>query len=154
MASPIWWTWVWVNSGSWWLTGRPVVLQFTRSQRVGHDWAAELNAMWLNTSEAHFLFCKTKTESEIRSSIWVYSVQVFYSIELPWVKNENWLYLFVLSVLWWNRIYNGILFTHKKNEILPFMVTWMGLEGIILSGISQKDIIWSHLYTDCKNQKP
>ena len=33
----------WVNSGSWWWTGRPGVLWFTGSQRVGHDWATELN---------------------------------------------------------------------------------------------------------------
>ena len=37
-----WWTWVWVNSGSWWWTGRSGVLQFMGSQRVGHDWATEL----------------------------------------------------------------------------------------------------------------
>ena len=43
MASPIWWTWVWVNSGRWWWTGRPGVLRFMGSQRVGHDWATELN---------------------------------------------------------------------------------------------------------------
>ena len=43
MASPTRWTWVWVNSGSWWWTGRPGVLQFMGSQRVGHDWATELN---------------------------------------------------------------------------------------------------------------
>ena len=35
--------WVWVNSGSWWWTGRPGVLRFMGSQRVGHDWATELN---------------------------------------------------------------------------------------------------------------
>ena len=46
MASPTWWTRVWVNSGSWWWTGRPGVLQFMESQRVGHDWATELN--WPN----------------------------------------------------------------------------------------------------------
>ena len=34
-ASPTWWTWVWVNSGSWWLNGRPDVLQFMGSQKVG-----------------------------------------------------------------------------------------------------------------------
>ena len=39
MASPTQWTWVWVNSGSWWWTGKPVVLE---SQRVGHNWATEL----------------------------------------------------------------------------------------------------------------
>ena len=43
MASPTQWTWVWVNSGSWWWTGRPGMLQFMRSQRVGHDWVTELN---------------------------------------------------------------------------------------------------------------
>ena len=37
------WTWVWVNSGSWWWTGRPGVLWFMGSQRVRHDWATELN---------------------------------------------------------------------------------------------------------------
>ena len=45
MASLTQWTWVWVNSGSWWWTGRPGVLQFMGSKRVGHDWATELN--WL-----------------------------------------------------------------------------------------------------------
>ena len=37
------WTWVSVNSGSWWGTGRPGVLRFMGSQRVGHDWTTELN---------------------------------------------------------------------------------------------------------------
>ena len=43
MASLTRWTWVWANSGSWWWTGRPVVLRFMGSQRVRHDWATELN---------------------------------------------------------------------------------------------------------------
>ena len=43
MASPTWWTWVWVNSRRWWWTGRPGVLGFMGSQRVGHDWVNELN---------------------------------------------------------------------------------------------------------------
>ena len=43
MASPTWWMWVLVNSGSWWWTGRPGVLRFMGSQRVGHDWVTELN---------------------------------------------------------------------------------------------------------------
>ena len=48
-ASLTWWTWVWVNSGSWWWTGRPGMLRFMRSQRVGHDWATELN--WTHASK-------------------------------------------------------------------------------------------------------
>ena len=43
MASPTRWTWVWVDAGSHWRTGRPGVLQFMGSQRIGHDWATELN---------------------------------------------------------------------------------------------------------------
>ena len=43
MASPTQWTWVWVDSGNWWWTGRTGVLWFMGSQRVGHDWATELN---------------------------------------------------------------------------------------------------------------
>ena len=42
-ASPAQWMWVWVNSGSWWWTGRPGVLRFMGSQTVRHDWATELN---------------------------------------------------------------------------------------------------------------
>ena len=37
MASLTRWTWVWVDSGSWWWTGRPGVLQFMGSRRVRHD---------------------------------------------------------------------------------------------------------------------
>ena len=43
MAPPTQGTWVWVNSESSWCTGRPGVLRFMWSQRVGHDWATELN---------------------------------------------------------------------------------------------------------------
>ena len=43
MASLTLWTWVWVNSRSWWWTGSPDVLQFMGLQRVRHDWATELN---------------------------------------------------------------------------------------------------------------
>ena len=53
MASPTQWTWVWMNSGSWWWTGRPGVLQFMGSQRVRHDWATELNWTELNWTEKY-----------------------------------------------------------------------------------------------------
>ena len=57
MASLTQWTWVWVNSGSWWWTGRPGVLGFMGLQRVGHYWATELN--WTETAywKAETLFC-------------------------------------------------------------------------------------------------
>ena len=43
MASLTQWAWVWVNSGSWWWTGRPGMLQSMGLQRVRHNWATELN---------------------------------------------------------------------------------------------------------------
>ena len=48
-------TWIWASSGSWWWTVKPGELQSMGSQRVGHDWATELNCKtgcwrrrWLN----------------------------------------------------------------------------------------------------------
>ena len=43
MASPTQWTWDWVDSWSWWWTGRHGVLWFMGLQRVRHNWATELN---------------------------------------------------------------------------------------------------------------
>ena len=43
MVSPTQWTRIWASSRSWWWTGKPGVLQSMGSQRVGHDWATELN---------------------------------------------------------------------------------------------------------------
>ena len=65
MASPTRWTWVWVNSGSWWWTGRPGVLWFMGSQRVRHDWAIELN--WTEYSCIHCQY-----------SNWILKIYVLY----------------------------------------------------------------------------
>ena len=78
--------WVWVNSGSWWWTGRPGVLQFMGSQRVGHDWATELNWIPVNgitvlsVIQAHDLVVKQErrdSNTEWVKSLWslpVYSI--------------------------------------------------------------------------------
>ena len=65
MASLTQWTWVWVNSGSWWWTGRPGMLQSVGSQRVGHDWATELN--W--TEPGPFLGDETALIKHARAAI-------------------------------------------------------------------------------------
>ena len=63
MASPTRWTRVWVDSRSWWWTGRPGMLQFMGSQRVGHDWATELN--WTELCQK----CKTETTIKKRGAL-------------------------------------------------------------------------------------
>ena len=65
------WTWVCINSRSWWWTGRPGMLQFTGSQRVRHDWATELNWIELNVpitvTNNH---CHPQPQNERESSSW------------------------------------------------------------------------------------
>ena len=43
-------------------------------------------------------------------------------------------------------IYNGILLSHKRNEISLFVTSWGDLEGIILSEISQRKIPYNFTY--------
>ena len=66
MASLTWWTWVWVNSGSWWQTWRPGVLRFMGSQRVGHNWVTELN--WTDSSNSYLGLAGTSEEKVQGSS--------------------------------------------------------------------------------------
>ena len=54
MASLTQWTWVRANSGTWWWTGRPGVLQSMGLPRVRHDWATELNWLFLSTFLCRF----------------------------------------------------------------------------------------------------
>ena len=89
MASLTQWTGVWVSSRSWWWTGRPGMLQSMGSQRVGYDWATELNWTEVNHKESlislkdptifHWLR-EVGSTGDIRSSSvrgWVRDVHVY-----------------------------------------------------------------------------
>ena len=77
MASPTQWTWVLVNSGSWWWTGRPGVLWFMGSQRVRHNWVTELN--WTEAGRRGILggtsgkepMCQSRRCKRYRFDLWV-----------------------------------------------------------------------------------
>ena len=60
IASLTQWTWLWVNSRSWWWTGMPRMLQSMGLQRVGHDWATELN--WIPLSLFLLLLLPSETD--------------------------------------------------------------------------------------------
>ena len=68
MASPTQWLWVWVNSGSWWWTGRPGLLRFMELQRVGHNWA-ELNWTELNWTEVIKMYAVVV---QLLSCVWLF----------------------------------------------------------------------------------
>ena len=69
MASPTQWTWVWMDSGSWWWTGRPGVLRFTGMQRAGHDWATEMNWTELMIKEEILLNCSAREDCDVGESL-------------------------------------------------------------------------------------
>ena len=66
MASVTQWIWVWMDSGSWW-TGRPGVLRFMGSQRVGHDWATELN--WYSKHHCDMCVCVCVLKDSFRDKL-------------------------------------------------------------------------------------
>ena len=72
------WTWVWVNSRSWWWTGRPGVLRFMGSQRVGHIWATDL--IWIITYPLQYswisLVAQTVKNPPAMRETWVW--------KMPW----------------------------------------------------------------------
>ena len=70
MVSPTRCTWVWVNSGSRWWTGRPGVLQFMGLQSVGHDWATELNMQRQYIFRMKVLLARAVIRKEEMSCLW------------------------------------------------------------------------------------
>ena len=75
MVSLTLWTWVWVNSGNWWWTGRPGVLQFMGSQRVGHDWATELN--WTEYNQSIIQHYRSFLEVQAQVRLYLYQITRF-----------------------------------------------------------------------------
>ena len=73
---------VWVSSGSRWWTGRPGVLPFMGLQRVGHDWATELNWTSITVSEESPSFC-TLIHSCFGKFVWI-QLSVCYHFYYIW----------------------------------------------------------------------
>ena len=61
MVSLTQWTWLWVDSGNWWWTGRPSRLQSMGLQRVGHDWMTELS--WTELWPHWHFYCSSNTKT-------------------------------------------------------------------------------------------
>ena len=109
MVSLTQWRWVWVDSGSWWWTGRPGMLWSMGSRRVGHDWATELN--W---NQTHTLQEKN-TPGWYTSLTLVYNLQQNTSKLIPTIDDQMW---FSWGLLDWFNILkiNAIHFVNGIKE--------------------------------------
>ena len=114
------WTWVWVNSGSWWWTGRSAELWFMGSQIVGHDWT-ELNLI------NRIFNIKTNT-FPIQTSRWWNILLIDY-----WIKFTNTLFMVFIIIFtfffsWWRYMMCGILFLSLCTEPMPFVLETQSLD--------------------------
>ena len=114
MASLTQWTWVWVNSGSWWWTGRPGVLRFMESQRVGHDWVTELMVvLFLLFWETSMLFSIVKDSLFLMHSMLICIGKARF-----------------LTVIFWDQCFNPLKHSFCHSYLLVFGRA-MVLEGSI-----------------------
>ena len=95
MASLTRWAWVWVDSRSWQWTGRPGVLQFMGSQRVGCSWVTELSwTTGLSCTVLNTFLCSIHIP--LLDSSWfmyVYIFYFFYALHSLWdlsCPTKNW----------------------------------------------------------------
>ena len=103
MASLTQWTWVWVNSGSWWWTGKPSVLQTMGPQRVGHDWVTTA----LNWTAAIEIQCGCEFGS--LGLLYKYKLISFYvlfiifhhQLNVIYISVHVWMYKYIHKHLWW-----------------------------------------------------
>ena len=83
MASQTQWAWGWLSSGSWWWTGRPGMLRFMGLQRVGHDWATELN--W-----TEMFFWSSLAFSKLQQMLAIWSLVPLLFLNSAWTSGRSW----------------------------------------------------------------
>ena len=98
MASLTRWTWVWVNPGSWWWTGRPGVLLFMGSQRVAQDWATELNWLRLGMIQLAILEVQIEINLDAYKKLHFCRAQNLNLLHIRWMGRG---FLKMCSCYWW-----------------------------------------------------
>ena len=104
MASLTQWTWVWVNSGRWWRTGKSGMLQSMGSQRVGNDWATDLiwsDVLMVLDLWAVFSFCWNSTSILASLTQWTW---VWASSRSCWWAGKPGMLQFMLQRVWSQRV--------------------------------------------------
>ena len=101
MASLTQWTLVWVDSGSWWWTGRPGVLQSMGSQRVGHHWATKLNGLVVFPTSFNLSLNFATPEFMIWATINSRSYFCWLFRASPSSATKNIIDLILILTIWW-----------------------------------------------------
>ena len=92
----------------------------------------EFPCFFCDPTNVGYLVSGSSAFSKSSLSIWKFSVHEFLKPSL-----ENFEHYFASE--WSGTVYNGILLSRKKNEILLFATTWMDLEGTVLSEVSKRE---------------
>ena len=88
MASPTQWTWVWASSGRRWRTGKPGMLQSTKSQRVRHDW--EMNNNYVPRTVLTLLLLLLSHFSRVRLCATPETASYQAPLSLGFSRQEHW----------------------------------------------------------------
>ena len=94
MALSTQWTWVWVNSGSWWWTGKPGILKPMGSHSVGHDWVTALSSSDNPASTNYVVICGrccAQASTQIAPFTFKFTLRC----------RHCWLYYHIISVFRW-----------------------------------------------------
>ena len=76
-------------------------------------------------------------------------IAALFTIAKTW-KQPKYLSTWMNKCAMYTHTHNGMLFSHKKNKLMPFVATWMDLEIVTVSEVRQRrtDTTWYHLYVE------